>query len=174
MTRPYTKSNRYQGICACGQHAWAVLTKGFVTFVDPEDAHLLQERKWCAVLNGNLIYAESASSEFRKLHRAILNDSRAVDIDHIDYNGTNNRRSNLRPATHAQNMGHGRYEGAASGFRGVYFHQKKTARWRTYIAGRYVGTFDTPEAAARAYDAAALARYGEFATLNFSRGEVRP
>ena len=40
--------DRYHGLCACGEMAWAVLTKGYVTFVSPEDAHHLQQRKWYA------------------------------------------------------------------------------------------------------------------------------
>src|SRR5262245_3922618 len=42
------RTDRYRGLCACGEHAWAVLTRGYVTLVSPEDAHHLRGRKWFA------------------------------------------------------------------------------------------------------------------------------
>ena len=38
------KGDRYRGLCACGEHAWSVLTMGYATLVSPEDGHLLQDR----------------------------------------------------------------------------------------------------------------------------------
>jgi hypothetical protein len=160
------RADRYRGLCVCGEHAWAVLTKGFVTFVSPEDAHHLQGRKWrAAVYAYNLIYAESSNVG---LHRKILGKAATEYIDHKDHDGTNNRRTNLRPCSHGQNLSNGRYRPGYSGFRGVRVDH--SGRWRARIAHCHLGTFATPEEAARAYDAAATKYFGEFATLNFPPG----
>jgi hypothetical protein len=93
-----------------------------------------------------------------------VGDPTANHIDHKDWNGLNNQRNNLRSASHSQNLGNGRFRRGISGFRGV---AAVGDRWRAYVAGIHLGTFATPEEAARAYDAAAIARFGEFATTNF-------
>jgi AP2 domain len=175
--RPYEwRSDRYRGLCHCGEHSWAVLTKGFVTFVSPEHAHLLQERKWRARRLRNTVYAFAHGSErgtTLALHREVLGDALSADVvvsDHIDHDGLNNRRSNLRPATNQQNLANNRQARGASGFRGVRLH-KRDGCWEAQIGrdNQYLGRFDTLEQAARAYDAAALARFGEFAIFNFPR-----
>lgn len=89
-------------------------------------------------------------------------------IDHANGNGLDNRRENLRPAGQRLNMANTRpIVGKSSRFKGVRLHEGK---WDARIRiGRsvYLGKFDDEEAAARAYDAAALAAWGEFARLNF-------
>jgi hypothetical protein len=170
---PYKRRKRladqYRGLCACCEHAWAVLTKGFVTFVSPEDAHHLMAVKWQAKPNeGGLIYAVRSIGRKRRqhpLHRVILGEVPS-DTDHVDHNGLNNRRNNLRPCTQNQNNGNSRQRVGVSGFRGVHI-VNETGRWAAAIAHQRIGTFTTPEEAARAYDAAAVAHFGEFATLNF-------
>jgi hypothetical protein len=92
------RADRYRGVCECGEHAWAVLTKGFVTLVSLKDAHHLQGRKWCAKRAGRVVYAGCASTA---LHRVIFGESVPDELDHGDHDGLNNRRSNLRPATHS-------------------------------------------------------------------------
>jgi hypothetical protein len=92
-------------------------------------------------------------------------------VDHEDGNGLNNQRANLRPATQSQNLANQRKRpGLTSQFKGVRWYGKLTP-WRASISigGRrvHLGSFITEEAAARAYDAAALAEWGEYARLNF-------
>jgi HNH endonuclease/AP2 domain len=166
-------SNRYRGLCGCGEHAWAVLTKGYVTFVSPVDAALLAARNWHAVPDARdrLVYAEAAihnkttKRRHLRLHREIIGEQ-PFDVDHADHNGLNNRRGNLRLCTQSQNYGNGRHRVGVSGFRGVW-RDKRSDRWRANIAGRKLGSFATAEEAAPAYDAAAIKRFGDFAPLNF-------
>lgn len=94
-------------------------------------------------------------------------------IDHINGDKTDNRIINLRECTKAQNARNARGWGR-SGLKGV---GARRGKWRAYIQvdGRviHLGTFEQQEAAARAYDAAAVRHFGEFARLNFPASGVR-
>ena len=90
--------------------------------------------------------------------------------DHIDRDGLNNQRSNLRPATRTQNAQNSRPKtGSSSRFKGVAWH-RGVEKWQVTIKAdgrhRYLGCFADEEEAALAYNAAALEAWGPYAYLN--------
>lgn len=101
------------------------------------------------------------------LHRRLMDPPNGkVLCDHKNGDGLDNRRDNLRRATHSQNGANMRkhVDALHSRFLGVDRHEDK---WRARSQEIYLGRFDTEEAAARAYDKHAAAAFGEFAALNF-------
>jgi hypothetical protein len=93
--------------------------------------------------------------------------------DHVDHDGLNNQRINLRPATASENGGNRRPNHAgASPFKGVYW-DRQVDKWRARIRidrkWCYLGWFAVEEDAAQAYDTAALLAWGAYAHLNFPR-----
>lgn len=144
------------------------LSRGYVTVVDDCDAALVvASGPWNASDCGGLVYARRwHRGTTQSLHTMLTGWAR---VDHRNGDGLDNRRANLRPATHAENMANrGAPQNNTSGFKGVTAY--RTGRWRASItvAGRHqhLGYFDTPELAAAAYDSAALAAFGEYARLN--------
>lgn len=162
------------------------LTQGKVALVDDEDFERLNQHKWCAAKTANIFYAvrtEYNIGEKQKrisMHREVLNiQDRGIHIDHIDHDGLNCQKSNLRQCTHAQNMHNRRSRrNTSSKYLGVQVrtkHYEKTNRTVTHITagiainGKYthIGSYKTEEEAAKAYDEMAKTQYGEFANLNF-------
>jgi len=108
------------------------------------------------------------------MHRQIINVPVFLLVDHINGNGLDNRKANLRPATHSQNVRNrpkARYASPRSKYKGVTWHKRKR-KWNTRIRvkGRTIplGYFDNELHAAKAYDHAARKYHGDFASLNFS------
>jgi hypothetical protein len=153
------------------------LSKGLFATVDDEDFERLSKFKWCAVNMGGRWYAtrgrwagEEKKSKSVPMHRDIIVTD-AKDIDHIDGDGLNNTRANLRPATRAQNLWNSRKTRGKSRFKGVHFHTQNK-KWRATIMAhgkKYeLGCHSTEEQAALAYDKAAAELFGEFARLNLA------
>jgi hypothetical protein len=155
------------------------LTRGREAMVDDCDYEYLMQWKWLYHSNGRptgyAIRAEYSAGQQRivRLHRVVAARHGLVtageQIDHIDGDGLNNCRENLRLATNRQNAGNQRRQrNNTSGFKGVYW-AKREGKWRARIGegGRHhLGYFDDSLEAARAYNEAALKHYGEFACLN--------
>lgn len=103
------------------------------------------------------------------LHRYIMDAPDGMQVDHIDGNRLNNTRSNLRVCTNMENNHNKpKRNSNKSGYKGV--HRVKSGRWCAQITANYkcrsLGVFDTPEAAALAYNKAARELHGEFAYQN--------
>jgi hypothetical protein len=154
------------------------LTKGFATVVDDEDYDRLVIHKWVAMLASNgRVYAARTSSRKdgppRKsiyMHREILNAAKGEQVDHRDFDGLNNTRENLRLCNVHQNAQHSRkLTTSRFNYKGVVDKRHGKYRARICINGKRtcLGTFDTQEQAAKAYDLAATAHFGEFAEVNF-------
>src|SRR5690606_30452111 len=133
------------------------LTKGYVALVDDEDYEWLSQWKWCAFEKGNTTYARRVTpQETILMHRLVLGAGRGDIVDHQDRNGLNNQRSNLRFVTSRENtLNRGMLRNNTSGYIGVV-RVKSSGKWRAQInlhgTKKYIGVFDTPEDAARAYD----------------------
>ena len=150
---------------------------GRVALVDDEDYDLVMGYRWNVkeeVRNGlphgpyaTTLYTVEGKLRVMLMHKFLTGWPRT---DHIDHNGLNNQRSNLRPATHAQNQQNARSGCGTSIYKGVSW-DKRARKWRAVIrperVQRYLGFFVNEEDAARAYDAAALELYGEYACINF-------
>lgn len=104
------------------------------------------------------------------MHREIVGTPEGMDTDHINGDKLDNRRSNLRICTHAQNgANRGPQKNGSSGYKGVSYHCKK---WRVQICingkTKRLGGFNSLLDAAKAYDKAARKYHGEFARTNVS------
>lgn len=152
------------------------LTQGKVTLVDKEDYEFLSQWKWFARKNGINWYAsrqskkDDGSPKTINMHSIILNPPKGMEIDHINGDGLDNRRSNLRLCFKFQNQRNSKLRlCSSSGYKGVSF-SKDRKKWRADIRihGKLknLGFFLSKEEAAIAYNKAAIKEFGEFAKLN--------
>jgi len=148
------------------------LTQGKFAIVDDEDYEWLSQWKWAYHPTGTgyaIRFIQVAGKQKGVLmHRMILDVPHDMETDHINHNGLDNRRTNLRICSHAENMANKRkYKNNTSGYIGVYW-DKERGQWRAQIQGHgiHLGRFNDVKEAARAYDRAASELHGEFALLN--------
>ena len=154
------------------------LGEGQFTIVEPSDYYLIRHFKWFVNGNGTSFYAVRSviagpgETRLVGLHREIMNFPEGFLVDHKNCDSLDNRRENLRLATHAENVQNRRKTSrkTSSRYVGVSFHKKK-GKWMAVIGHKgkniWLGRFDNEIDAAKAYDAAARKYYGGFARLNF-------
>lgn len=136
------------------------LTKGYVAIVDDEDYERLAQHKWHAHVSKHTVYAirhagkKSASlSRDVFMHREIMRPPSDMDIDHLNYCGIDNRKSNLRICTRRENLRNRRVL-KTSCYKGVCWHkrtQKWTAQIRVNDRVKYLGVFTDEREAHQAY-----------------------
>lgn len=152
------------------------MSSGNFVLFHREDFGLVSPYHWYQSRHPRGPYAVADVSQKKRrrhfrMHRLILDAPTGVIVDHVNRNGLDNRRCNLRLCTNAQNQcNRGRPKNNTSLYKGVSFC-RSTGRWSVKIQnlGEYIwiGRFETPEEAAWAYDDAAREHFGEYAYLNF-------
>lgn len=143
-----------------------ILSKGTV-LLDDDDYEKIQSFSWHMHGQG---YAHAWVRGIKVLmHRLILNRPDGF-IDHINGNKLDNRKENLRICTPKQNSANmGLSKNNKTGYKGVYWNkEKKKYDAQIKINGKstYIGRFENPEEAAKAYDDRAKKEFGEFAHVN--------
>lgn len=154
------------------------LSQGMVAIVDEEDFDRVSQFKWYynKKLKDNTGYAVrhiviNGKKKLQQMHRFILRlDQVGMHVDHIDANGLNNTKHNLRLCTHSQNQQNmQKPKNNTSGFKGVSWN-KRDQKWRANITinhkNIHIGRFDTIFDAANAYNKKAIELFGEFANIN--------
>jgi hypothetical protein len=157
------------------------LTQGKVCVIDDQDYEIIRKWKWYAQGNGGNFYARTNVTTYvngeRKqlglqMHKLIMSPPPSYVVDHIDGDGLNNTRKNLRLVLAIDNRknstkrkGKSPYKGVTKSSRGV--SKPWTASIRINKKLHYLGRYACQIDAARAYDKAAQAAFGEFARCNF-------
>lgn len=157
------------------------LTQGKMAIVDDSDYDYLNRYKWYTVKSlityyaVRNIYSKNKQQQIR-MHNIILGTPKGVEVDHVNGNGLDNRRSNLRFCNRSENNRSQRLRcDNTSGFKGVTFRSR--VQKTVYVARIgvnkkiiHLGYHLTAETAARVYDLAALKHFGNFAMTNENLG----
>lgn len=148
---------------------------GLVALVDEDDADLVLPYRWwprkCLTTSRDLFYAMTTgiNGQSVSMHRLINQTPPGMETDHINGNGLDNRKANLRSVTSSQNLANWHTDvRSALGYIGV--HERKTksgTRYHAIVRGAIVGIFDTAEDAAREVDRIRRIIWGECVRLNF-------
>lgn len=156
--------------------------------IDREDFSFLKQYKW-HLWKGRTCNTLYARTNIKKpnnkrtveyMHRIIMEyrkfDIREKSIDHIDGNGLNNIKRNLRTCTNKQNQQNRFSRKGRSKYKGIYYH-KHSKKWMVRVKYngkvKFLGYFDNEIEAAKIYDNHAKELFGEFANLNFDEKEEK-
>lgn len=159
------------------------LTKGYAALVDDEDYERLASFKWFANECRHSVYAVRQTRPVlggpqvpRRMHHDVLGLPSSVEVDHVDGNGCNNKKDNLRLSLKKNRQNARKHIKGSSRLKGVACRENGKS-WRSYIRVNgdliRLGTFSLEDDAGRAYDEAARKHFGEFACVNFPRAGER-
>ena len=180
--------NEYREVTIAGAEAVEMIIESpkygtHITIVDKEEYPRVKDFRWhiwqgptdrTFYARANIPHPDgTARRTIVQMHRHITNAPKGMVVDHINHNGLDNRKSNLRVCTIAENSrNRRRQKGGTSIYKGVNW-QKAKKKWHARIKfeGKHmhIGYFtdDKEEEAARAVDAKAKELHGEYAYLNF-------
>jgi hypothetical protein len=141
--------------------------------VDDNDFELVNKFKWFLSVGrrGNFYAYTNKNRKKVSMHRMVMDEhSKVTHIDHLDSDGLNNQKHNLRRCSNQQNhFNMSSSKGGTSKYKGVYFDKSRN-KWAAEItlSGKkiYLGRFDNETLAAVKYNTAAIKYFGEFANLN--------
>lgn len=146
-----------------------LLKTGQICLVDDVDYPLLNKYTWYYQRNsnGNEYVGTMINNKKVYIHRLIMDARRGKVVDHINNNGLDNRRSNLRLCNQSSNLANSKARKGSSRFKGV---SRFRGRWRAYIMlnnkQKSLGVYDYEIDAAKAYNKAARELFGEYSKLN--------
>jgi len=147
------------------------MTCGKTMLVDPDTLSTHGDRGWYINRQGYVTKDFGGRKNRRrlKLHRLVVSASPGDVVDHINGNKLDNRTSNLRICTKTQNTWNRKKQSGSSRYKGVTWY-KPLSKWMAQIQVNRkhlnLGYYESEEAAAKAYDDAALKLYGEYAWVN--------
>jgi len=153
------------------------LNKGLYALLDDDDFFRIRQRGWHAVKKYQITYVRRTVGKRGQqkcvyLHHEVLGVISGKHIDHINGDGLDNRKENLRITSPSHNQANrkNKNKNNTSGFRGVTFSKRDQIWIAQIMVNRRclcVGRFDSAIEAAKARDAAALKIFGDCAVLNF-------
>lgn len=147
---------------------------GRFALVDDEDYEYLSQFMWSIDNYGYANRARKIEKNVwrpKRMHHDIIPSKNGQIVDHINRNRLDNRRENLRICSSTESIrNRGLNKNNSTGYKGVYYNQKRS-KYQAYITVNrrhiYLGAYDNPTDAARAYDKSAVENFGEFSSPNF-------
>lgn len=139
--------------------------------VSDEDYEEVSKHSWTVAKSRRKFYAlTKINGKLIRMHRFIMKPKSTHEVDHINDDGLDNRRENLRVVTRLQNQRNKtKYSNKKQRYKGIYY-DSRIKKWVAVINYRrkkkYLGNYKLAKDAARAYNEAAIKYYKNFANLN--------
>lgn len=168
------KAVKVRPVIVSGDVAYVPLTKGYVAVIDAEDAAMIGQWNWCVIVaKGATPYAYRSASRYPdgnltiRMHRLIMNATSAIDVDHINGDGLDNRKANLRLATASENLRNSKISSRnTSGVKGISWDAPR-GKWAAEIRAdgmrHKLGRFADKTEAIRVVQEARINLHGAFA-----------